>query len=59
LSIHPSPLENWHQHLEKDKLLEDSHEIFIQIYPQTIILNNIFIITFGGSNLDFEFGSDK
>jgi hypothetical protein len=59
LSVHPSPLESWHQHLDKDKLLGDSHKIFIQIYPKTIVNNNIVIIRFGDQNLDFEFGSDK
>jgi hypothetical protein len=40
-------LESWYQHLDKDKLLGDSHEIFIQIYLKTTINNNIVIIRFG------------
>jgi hypothetical protein len=47
LLVHPSLLESWHQHLDKDKLLGDSHEVFIQIYLQTTIINNIVIIRFG------------
>jgi hypothetical protein len=40
-------LESWHQHLDKDKLLGNSCEIFIQIHPKTTINNNIVIIKFG------------